>query len=47
MLLATIDLDEYVNILESDKSLQEDLPVFAAAAGNGPLSTVHGVCMQC
>ncbi len=47
MLLAAIYLDEYVNILESDESLQEDSRVFAAAASNGHSSTVHGVCAQC
>ncbi len=46
MLLAAIDLDEYVNILELDKSLQEDWRVFAAVAGNGHSFTVHGVHTQ-
>ncbi len=36
MLLAAIDLDEYIQILESDESLQEDSCIFAAAAGGSP-----------
>ncbi len=36
MLLAAIDLDEYIKILESDESLQEDSRIFAAAAGVTP-----------
>ncbi len=43
MLLAAIDLDEYIKILESDESLQGDWCVFAAAAGGYPTPTVHGV----
>ncbi len=40
MLLAAIDLDEYVQILESDESLQEDSRIFAAAAGSHLTPTV-------
>ncbi len=47
MLVAAIDLDEYVKILESDKTMQEESHIFAAAAGNGAPSTVHGVRPQC
>ncbi len=44
VLLTAINLDEYVNIRESDESLQDDSRVFAAAASNGRPSTVHRVC---